>query len=112
MNDNVRNQGGGDVRNAPPADYHAFHDRGSAAKLSTTVVHALARAMGVDVTEAGFVLNDSVDPDALDRIFAETGDGTPRPPGHVGFFVGDYRVTVYSTGQIVITPPAHPSSTN
>lgn len=86
-------------------DHHAFHEPGGSAKVSTTVVHALADAMGVDVTDIGFSLYDSIDPDALDRIFAQTTTGPPRAPGHVAFSVDGYRVTVYSSGHIVITPP-------
>lgn len=86
-------------------DFYAYHDPVSAANVSTTVVHALADVMGRDISDAGFVLYDSIDPDSLDRIFSPTADGTPRPPGHVAFTVDGYRVTVYSSGQIVITPP-------
>ena len=98
---------GGTVQTSKSRDYYAYHDADDPAKLSTTVVHALADVMGIDVTDTGFVLYDSVDPEALDRIFAPTDEGTPRAPGHVAFTVSGYRVTVYSNGQIVITPPAN-----
>jgi hypothetical protein len=101
-----RGRDGGDTQPATTEDYHAYHDPDSAAKLSTTVIHALADVMGTDVTDTGFALDDSVDVDALDRIFAPAEDGTPRSPGHVAFAVEGYRVTVYDSGQIVITPPA------
>lgn len=87
--------------------YRAHHDRASAAKLSTTVLHALADAMGVDVTDSEFTLADSIDPDAFDRLFVANGEGTPRTPGHVAFCVEGYRITVYSDGNIVVTPPTH-----
>ncbi|WP_255196177.1 HalOD1 output domain-containing protein [Halorarius litoreus] len=86
-----------------PSTYHVRHDPDGPAKLSTTVVHALADAMGVDVTHMGFSLYDAVDPDALDLIFAPHPDGTTRPPGHVAFSIQGYQTTVYSTGDIVIT---------
>jgi hypothetical protein len=85
--------------------YFVSHDPDSPSKLSTTVVHALADVMGADVTDAGFTLSDSVDPDALDRIFSPTADGTERQSGHLAFTVEGYRVTVYGDGEIVITPP-------
>ena len=88
-----------------PNTYYAHHDPNGAADLTTTIVHALADVMGDDVTGTEFSLYDSVDPDALDRIFAPKRDGTPRPPGHVAFSVEGYRVTVYSSGEIAITPP-------
>jgi len=92
-----------------PKDYHTQHDTEGAAKLSTTVIHALADLMERDVTDVGFVLYDSIDPDALDKIFSSTDDGTSRSPGHVAFTVDGYRVTVYSDGHIVITPPRDPA---
>lgn len=93
-----------DPSNRGPMEYHVTHDPESAAHVSTTVVHALADVMDVGVTDTGFALYDSIDPDALDRIFAATPAGRRRP-GHVAFAVEGYRVTVYSGGQIVITPP-------
>jgi hypothetical protein len=99
-------------RNQPPSvqpvEYRAYHSPDSPAKLTTTVVHALADAMGVDVTEIGFSLYDSIDPDALNMIFAPKPDGSLRSPGHVAFSVKGYLVTVYSGGQIVITAPDAP----
>lgn len=109
MNNNVRTPHGREAEYPPASDsaeYHVHHDPEGSANLSTTVVHALADVMGVDVTDGGYTLYQSIDPDALDGIFAPTVDGTPRPPGHVAFTVDGYRVTVYSSGRIVITPPA------
>lgn len=86
-------------------DYFAYHDPAGDARLSTTLVHALADVMGVDVTDTGFVLADQIDPDALDALFTQTVDGGGNPAGHLAFSVDGYRVTVYSDGTIVITPP-------
>lgn len=85
--------------------YYARHDPTGSADLTTTIVHALADVMGGDVTGTEFSLYDSVDPDALNRLFAPKADGSVRPPGHVAFSVRGYRVTVYSSGEIAITPP-------
>lgn len=75
------------------------------AKVSTTLVHALADVMGQDVTDTDFCLYDSIDPDALNRLFAN------RPGGHVAFGVNGYAVTVYGDGRVVITePPSTPES--
>ena len=89
----------------PPKTVYAYHDPEGTSKVTTTVVHALADIMDVDVSETEFSLYDSVDPDALNRLFAPKSDGTARPPGHVAFGVQGYRVTVYSSGEIAITPP-------
>ena len=84
--------------------YHAHYDPTGAAKLSTTVIHVLADYFGVDVTDSGFVLNDLIDPDALDTLFGRKGGGDPRVGGHVGFHLWDYEVTVYSDGEITVRP--------
>lgn len=97
-----------DERDGPDSqdtrDYYAHHDPDGQARLSTTLVHALADVMGADVTETGFVLADEIDPDALDMLFSSGSPGGPA--AHVAFAVDDYRVTVYGDGTIVITPPA------
>lgn len=90
-------------------DYYAYHDSESTAKLSTTVIHALADVMGADVTDTNFQLYDSIDPDALDRIFADSTDGSASTPSHLAFVVENYQVTVYSSGEIVITSATSPA---
>lgn len=108
MNDNVRrapSRSGEYQQDSRPKDYRTHYDHEGSAKLTTTLVHALADAMDRDVTDAGDVLYESVDPDAIDHIFSPTDDGRNRDPGHVAFAVEGYRVTVYSNGDIVITPP-------
>ncbi|WP_336003423.1 HalOD1 output domain-containing protein [Halorientalis halophila] len=85
--------------------YVVHHEFGGPAELTTTLAHAVADVTGVDVTETGFTLNDYVDPDALDRLFAPKPDGSPRTNGHLSFSVWNCQVTVYSTGQIVVSQP-------
>lgn len=112
MHDNVRRvpgHGGGYQQASRSKDYRTRHDPESPAKLTTTLVHALADAMNRDVSETGPLLYDSVDPTAVDRIFSPNDDGATRDPGHVAFAVDGYRVTVYSNGDIVITPPGAPT---
>lgn len=92
---------------APARSYHVQHDFDGPAELTTTLVHALSTVTGADVTDAGFTLNDFVDPDALDRLFGPKADGTPRGDGHVGFQVWGHEVTVYSSGTIRISPPPY-----
>lgn len=88
----------------PPAVYRVTHDPDGPATLSTTVVHALADCLGVDVTDATFTLYDSIDPDALDAIFRPRYDGAARTGGHVSFVVQRHYVTVYADGEILIEP--------
>lgn len=85
--------------------YCVQHDFDGPAELTTTLAHAISNVTGADVTDAGFTLNDYVDPDALDRLFRPKADGTPRGSGRVSFDVWGNEVTVHSSGQIVITPP-------
>lgn len=108
MHDNVQSHPGGDRGGAGEGarDYYSYHDPDGDARLTTTLVHALADVMGVDVTDTGFVLADHIDPDALDTLFADPVDERGNPLGHVAFAVDSYRVTIYSDGTIVITPPS------
>lgn len=92
---------------SPPPVYRAYHDPDGPATLSETIVHALAECMGVDVTDCDFSLYDSVDPDALDRLFRPRRDGTVRTGGTVSFPVQGHRVTVYGDGEILIEPPSY-----
>lgn len=92
-------------RSPPPrTTHHFYHDADGPARVSTSVVHALADVMGVDATRAEQTLTESVHPRGLDVIFADRT--TTDRPGHVGFTVDGYDVTVYSTGEIVITTPS------
>lgn len=85
--------------------YTIHHDFDGTATVTATIVHALSDITGVDVSEAEFVLNDHVDPDALDKLFADKADGTSRSHGHVTINIQGYQTTIYSTGQISIVPP-------
>lgn len=101
-------RGGGHPHPRQGADFHAYHDPNSAARLSTTVAHALADVMGIDVTSTEHSLFERVDVDALDRLFSPHRDGRRRASGHVAFDVSGFQVTVYSSGHIVVTPPGPP----
>lgn len=90
--------------------YRVSHDPDGTATLSTTVVHALADCLGIDVTESAAYVHDSVDPDALDALFRPRYDGAPRTGGSLVFHVHDYCVTVFSDGEIVIEPPTGPGT--
>lgn len=90
-----------------PLVYRAVHDSEDPATLSTTVVHALADCLGLDVTESRITLYDAVDPDALDTLFRPRHDGTRRSGGTLSFVADDHHVTVDSSGEILIEPPAY-----
>ena len=70
--------------------------------LSAVVIRAVADAADLEPAELGTPLYDQIDPDALDNLFSDRHDGTPRGSGHVTFTLLDYDVTVYSDGHVVV----------
>lgn len=90
-----------------PPQYQVTHDFDGSAELTTTIVHAISDIAGIDVSRTEGTLSDSVDPDALNRIFAPNADGTPRTNARITFTLWDHQVTVEGNGQITIVPP-HP----
>lgn len=83
---------------------HAECDPAEDGEVSTTVVTAVADAMGVGATDLE-PLSRRLDPDALDELFRrDDGDC------YVGFRFNGHDVTVYADGHVVVsdTPTAHP----
>jgi hypothetical protein len=78
------------------------HSRHGDESLSTAVIQAVADAADLEPAELGTPLYDQIDPDALDNLFSDRHDGTPRGGGHVAFTLLDYDVTVYSDGHVVV----------
>ncbi|WP_327051363.1 HalOD1 output domain-containing protein [Halomicrococcus gelatinilyticus] len=100
MNGNVNDENAVTLKNTERAtQYTTYADD---EPLSTAVVVAIADAAGVDPADIGTPLYDIMDPDALDNLFSDKIDGSPRIGGQVVFTVLDYEVTVYSYGQIVV----------
>lgn len=88
-------------------DRYVFrYDPEGSATVTTAVVHTLATVADIDVSQGEFSLYDSVDPDALERIFSPKSDGTPRTGGHVAFTALDHEVYVHADGEVYIYPPA------
>ncbi|WP_255194342.1 HalOD1 output domain-containing protein [Natronobeatus ordinarius] len=88
-------------------DRYAFqYDADGSATITTTIVHALATVADIDVSQGEFSLYDSVDPDALERIFSPKTDGTRRTGGHVAFTALDHEIYVHANGDVFIYPPA------
>jgi len=71
--------------------------------ISLTVIRAVADAKGVDPVDMDARLNDYVEPDALDRLFA-SGSGQPHWDGRVSFTMADCRVEISGSGTVVVTP--------
>lgn len=81
--------------------YRATHDPDGPTTLSNTVIEAIAEVAGVDPTRTAIPLADSVEPDALDALFADSeGDA------EVSFAVCGLEVLVRSDGEIRIVDDA------
>lgn len=71
-----------------------------------TVVRAVADAKGIDERELTTGLYDVINPEALERLFEDKGNGMPRRGGRVVFMMEGCEVTVHSYGKVVVTPQA------
>lgn len=85
-----------------PDAYVERHDWAGDVPLSATVTSLVATAAEVDPTDLD-PLNDVVDPDALDKLFAPREDGTPRTPGAVSFEFGPFDVRIGEDGAVRVT---------
>lgn len=63
------------------------------------VLKAVAERENVDITELPF-LRDTIDVEALDKLFSPTYDGTLRDSGSVRFPYAGYTVTVHGDGDV------------
>ncbi|WP_162224183.1 HalOD1 output domain-containing protein [Halorussus salinus] len=66
---------------------------------SEGVVAAVSTASGIDPATME-PLAGTIDPDAVDAMFADHYDGTPRGTGHVQFAYAGYEVVVSSDGLV------------
>lgn len=80
--------------------YQTVHDFSANVPLSTTVILAVEQVVG----ELDVVLNDAIDPDALDAIFRPRSDVSPYRRGYVEFVFAECQITVRSDGVIEIDP--------
>lgn len=84
--------------------YHVYHDP-SEGEVSTTVTLALAEVTGRPPEELVAAFGESVDPDALNRLFRSRGESGPSlRDGRVHFAVEGHEVTVHGDGRIEIRP--------
>jgi hypothetical protein len=88
--------------------YYAQHDFDGPAKLSSTLIHAIAEVANADMTDTESTLFQHVDPDALNELFAPPGRDASATNGHLRLDIWGYDVTIYANGQIIIAPPPHP----
>lgn len=82
---------------SPLPTYH--YDPDETEPLSTAIITALSEAKDRDITEDECVLYDSIDPDALDKLFTREGDGDSIK---VEFTTHDAIVILWGNGDISI----------
>ncbi|UPW00076.1 hypothetical protein M0R88_16370 [Halorussus gelatinilyticus] len=90
--------------NDPDATYtseSAWRHRTTERTPSEAVVLAVADARNCDPVELP-PLNDTLDPDALDALFAETVAGRPRTGGRITFEYDDCTVAVFGSGEVLV----------
>ncbi|WP_435177419.1 HalOD1 output domain-containing protein [Halorussus sp. AFM4] len=80
--------------------YRVKHDRDRDGPLSDAVVEALAAVEGVEPENLDVRLYDSVDGDALDRLYEVTAERGERL--RVAFTIADYEVTVHDDGRLAV----------
>jgi HAD superfamily hydrolase (TIGR01509 family) len=84
-------------------DVRRQHDWDSEGNVGTAVTAALAESLDTEPTELTPTLYDTVDPAAINALFAPCDDGTERSTtGHVSFRYDERRVVVTSAGRIEI----------
>ena len=86
-----------------PENESAVRRDATDATPTEAVVDAVADARDCEPIELP-PLNDAVDPDALDDLFADTPSGRPRYDGHLTFRYCDCTVTVSAVGIVVVDP--------
>lgn len=69
--------------------------------VSTRVIRAVEEIVGDDEGNRSW-LYDSVDPDALDAIFDDKHDGTPRTDGKIVFTARSCEVIVHADRSLTI----------
>ncbi|GAA0230652.1 HalOD1 output domain-containing protein [Haladaptatus pallidirubidus] len=96
---------GSDAKPTPVANetgFHVYHDATTDWELSETLLSAIAIIRNTDPTKSPIPLTDSVDPDALDALFADTYDGRERNRGHVVFTISGFEVFAHANGHVFL----------
>ena len=70
--------------------------------LSVTIAEAVARSKGAPIDDLGVRLFETLDPDAIDRLFAPTDTATPE--AEIRFVAAGRTVVVRNTGDVFVRP--------
>ena len=94
----------------PDEPHHVVREDAEPSELGPLVVEAIADAMDIDPMSADVPISRSLDPDALNNLFAEHEDGEPRNGGQVSLRLWGMVIAVHSEGQVVVYPPEYEHS--
>lgn len=89
--------------------YVAYRIKGDGDDISTRVIRGVESIVGVDEDKTAWLYN-SIDPDALDAIFSQKHDGTPREDGKVVFTARNCEISIRSNGEITVYVPRNDES--
>lgn len=92
-----------DIEYDSDTETYCVHFDPAECEPSTAVVLAVAAVTETDPLDLAS-LNDCLNPDCLDGLFAPKQDGTARTGGHVTVPFADHEVTVHSDGAVVLDP--------
>lgn len=87
----------------PEQQYWTSIDDGTAAEA---IAMAVAEVEGVSPTRLNPPLNDVIDPDVLDRLFAPAGNARRTSAGRVVFPYRGHVVTYHADGYVTVDPAA------
>lgn len=90
---------------APESDQRIFrinHDWDGPDSLQVTILTAVAAVRGVEIIDLPN-LHDQVNPDALERLFTNSGDAG-ESTDHISFVYADHRINILRDGLIILQP--------
>lgn len=82
--------------------FRITHEWNGPDSLQFTLLTAVAAIKGIERTDLPR-LDDSIDMDALEMLFATAGSGG-TPTDHISFVYADYLVDVLRNGHIILQP--------
>ena len=93
------------VRDEQQFDEHVFETQyeygAETDELTVILIDAIAETEGISPAEVAPRINESVDPDAMERVLRPLPDGSERD-GRLTFYLLGYRITVRSDGTVRI----------
>lgn len=82
---------------------HHFRHEAETEELATAIARAVAALEGVRPTDLDARIGDVIDTDALDGVFGWRAAGPSQGVDRVTFDFAAYRITVFASGDVVVT---------